>query len=114
MDRVESELSQKRKQYAGNDTRQKTMMKTCGTIKQQIDNLNAEIGSLGSINGENKKLWLFAGSLRAIKKDYSSKQSELAMKQRTVEQLLAPKCDLEKEKKIIRLDKQVNDNVSVK
>jgi len=90
VERVENELVQKRKQYAGNDVRQNTMLKTCATIKQQIDNLNAEIGSL-----------------RSLKKDYSSKQSELAMKQRTVEQLLAPKCDLEKEKRKIRLDKQV-------
>jgi len=89
VDRVESELTMKKKQYTQNDTRQKNMMKTCGSIKQQIDHLNAEIGSL-----------------RSLKKDYSSKQSELAMKQRTVEQLLAPKADLEKEKRKIRMDKQ--------
>ena len=89
VDRVVAELEQKRKQLKINDNRQATMGRTCENIKAEILKLNVLIGEL-----------------RAAKKDFSSKQSELAMKERTLEQLKEPKCDLGSEKKKIREEKR--------
>ena len=89
VDRVVAELEQKRKQLKINDNRQATMGRTCENIKAEILKLNVLIGEL-----------------RAAKKDFSGKQSELAMKERTLEQLKEPKCDLGSEKKKIREEKR--------
>jgi len=89
VDRVTGELDQKRKQLNMNATRQATMSRTCERIKEEISKLNVQIGQL-----------------RTAKKDYSSKQSELAMKEKTVEQLKEPKFDLKSEKKKIKDEKR--------
>eukprot|EP00090_Calanus_glacialis_P046443 TRINITY_DN9124_c0_g1_i1.p1 TRINITY_DN9124_c0_g1~~TRINITY_DN9124_c0_g1_i1.p1 ORF type:complete len:1049 (-),score=416.15 TRINITY_DN9124_c0_g1_i1:332-3478(-) len=89
VDRIVAELEQKRKQLKINATRQETMARTCENIKAEISKLNVQIGEL-----------------RAAKKDFSSKQSELAMKERTLEQLKEPKFDLNSEKEKIREEKR--------
>jgi len=89
VDRVVAELEQKRKQFTINANRQTTMQRTCENIKNEIHKLNVQIGDL-----------------RAAKKDFSSKQSELAMKEKTIEQLKEPKFDLSFEKDKIREEKR--------
>jgi len=89
VDRIVAELEQKRKQLKINATRQETMGRTCENIKAEISKLNVQIGGL-----------------RAAKKDFGSKQSELAMKERTLEQLKEPKFDLNSEKEKIREEKR--------
>merc|ERR1712142_1088920 len=58
-------------------------------IKEQITKLNEQIMDL-----------------KTTKKDYGSKQSELAMKEKTLEQLREPKCDLKSEREKIREEKR--------
>ena len=89
VDRIVAELEQKGKQLKINATRQETMGRTYENIKAEISKLNVQIGEL-----------------RAAKKDFSSKQSELAMKERTLEQLKEPKFDLNSEKEKIREEKR--------
>lgn len=61
VDRIVAELEQKRKQLKINATRQETMGRTYENIKAEISKLNVQMK---------------AGT---AKKDFSSKQSELAM-----------------------------------
>merc|ERR1712096_474285 len=89
MGRVVAELEQKRKHFQINANRQTTMARTCENIKAEISKLNVQIGEL-----------------RAVKKDFSSKQSELAMKERTLERLKEPKIDLNSERVKIRGEKR--------
>jgi len=88
VDRIVAELEQKRKQLKINATRQETMGRTYENIKAEISKLNVQMK---------------AG---AAKKDFSSKQSELAMEERTLEQLKEPKFDLNSEKEKIREEKR--------
>merc|ERR1712142_963920 len=86
---VMAELETKKTQLRTNQNRQDTMAKTCDNIKEQITKLNEQIMDL-----------------KTTKKDYGSKQSELAMKEKTWEQLREPKCDLKSEREKIREEKR--------
>ena len=79
------ELAKKVKLRESQEVRRTNMDKTCQNVKTEIANLNNEISEL-----------------RMLKKDHTSKGSELAMKRRTLEQLVEPRLDLAGERRRIR------------
>ena len=89
MERVGEELARKIKLKEQNDTRQTNQAKTCDNVRTEIAKLNDEILAL-----------------RSLKKEHSNKQSELAMKRRTLEQLVEPKFDLAAEKRRLQVEKK--------
>ena len=88
MERVTQELETKNKAIINNSARLVNIKRTCDVLKEKIGELNVEINKL-----------------RTIKKEFSSKQSELDMKRRTLLQLNAPKVDINSRKAEIKADK---------
>merc|ERR1719342_1320262 len=89
VERVTTQLKDKEKQFQQNENRLKTTGLVCDKTKAEISKLNIQIGDL-----------------RAAKKEHNSKQSELAMKEKTLEHMKEPKIDLHCEKENIREEKR--------
>jgi chromosome segregation ATPase len=89
MERVEAELATKRRLVETNVARQANMAKTCEGVRAKIAELNDAILAL-----------------RTLKKDHVSKQSELAMKRRTLEQLARPAADVPAERRRIGAERR--------
>jgi len=85
MGRVRDELETKTKMREQQRRRVETMQTTCNNVKAEIDKLNKEITEL-----------------RSLKKEHSRLANELAMKQRTLEQLATPRTDLGAERRRIK------------
>merc|ERR1719266_407401 len=85
MGRVRNELETKTKMREQQRKRVETMQTTCNNVKAEIERLNKEISDL-----------------RSLKKEHSRLANELAMKQRTLEQLATPRTDLGAERRRIK------------
>merc|ERR1719266_1472994 len=85
MEKVRAELETKTKMREQQKRRVETMQTTCNNVKAEIDKLNKEITEL-----------------RGLKKEHSRLANELAMKQRTLEQLATPRTDLGGERRRIK------------
>merc|ERR1719266_2167713 len=88
MEKVRAELETKTKMREQQKRRVETMQTTCNNVKAEIEKLNKEIMEL-----------------RSLKKEHSRLANELAMKQRTLEQLATPRTDLGGERRRIKEEK---------
>ena len=85
IEKVRNELETKTKMREQQRKRVETMQTTCNNVKAEIERLNKEISDL-----------------RSLKKEHSRLANELAMKQRTLEQLATPRTDLGGERRRIK------------
>ena len=88
LSRINEELGAKNRVIGQNATRIATQSKTADNIKVEVDKVVDQINEL-----------------RAVKKEFISKQSELDMKRKTLQEFQEPKFDLAKKKAELRLEK---------
>ena len=89
--RVESlreELESKDREISSQERRTEIVVATCSKIKAEIDKTDLQISKL-----------------RAVRREFSSKQSELDMKKRTLQQIMKPRANLDDQRQKIRTEK---------
>merc|ERR1719219_1992286 len=84
---LKAELEKKDKEINANLVRMGNIATTCKNIKAGIEKTTEEINKL-----------------KAVKREFSGKQSELDMKRRTLQQMMKPKCDLQSEREKIQTE----------
>ena len=85
---LREELEIKDREISSQERRKEIVVATCSNIKAEIDKTDQQIGKL-----------------RAIRREFSSKQSELDMKKRTLQQIMKPRANLEDQRQKIRTEK---------
>ena len=88
-DSLKAELETKDREISSNLKRMESIVMTCNKIKESIDVTTGEINQL-----------------KAVKREFSQKQSELDMKKRSLEQTMKPKFNLQSERQNIQAEKK--------
>ena len=88
-DSLKAELETKDREISSNLKRMESIVMTCNKIKESIDITTGEINQL-----------------KAVKREFSQKQSELDMKKRSLEQTMKPKFNLQSERQNIQAEKK--------
>ena len=86
---LKADLAKKDKEISANLVRLGNIATTCKNIKAGIEKTTEEINKL-----------------KAVKREFSGKQSQLDMKRRTLEQMMKPKFNLQSERQQIQTEKK--------